>query len=80
MGDVFWFSMGFAMSFRQPYTDLTGATSANVRASYLNNPAKYNKSNFPWYSNLTITLQHQTIGHLTNWRVILILELQMHLI
>jgi len=59
MGDDFGLVWDLQCHSGKPYTDLTGATSANVRASYLNNPAKYNKSNFPWYSNLTITLQHQ---------------------
>ena len=42
----------------KPFTDLTGATSANIRTTYLDNPNKYNKERLPDYSNLTIMLQN----------------------
>lgn len=43
----------------RPYTDLTGATTSNMRSAYLENPAKYNKSRLPDYSNLTIILEYK---------------------
>ena len=43
----------------RPYTDLTGATSLNVRTKYLSDPNKYNRSRLPDYSNLTLILEHK---------------------
>ncbi len=43
----------------RPYTDLTGATSTNVRSSYLDNSNQYNKGRLPDYSNLTLILEHK---------------------
>ncbi len=43
----------------RPYTDITGATSANARIGYLDNLAKLNQSRLPNYSNITLIIQHK---------------------